>query len=152
MKPYKKLMDKINSEGVEEKEEVRADYGVDPSVIAHLIGLVFWSRDQTHYWHLQTDSEAIHTTLGGYYDGLLGLGDSLAEVLIGKLMARPTNKIVMQALLPLAEGSMIQDHLDTVNMQVAKYYSKFDDCESVKNILAEMQALILKTKFLLTLK
>jgi hypothetical protein len=97
MKHYNKLKESMKKEeSYEEKEEVTTEYkDSDPTVIAQLFGLMLWSRDQTHYWHLQTDIEAMHLTLGAYYDGLLIEADRLAEALIGR-MGRPTNKFLIQ--------------------------------------------------------
>ena len=47
--------------------------------ISKFIGSLFHSRTQAHIYHLQTDSFAVHMALGGYYEGIVPLIDSLVE-------------------------------------------------------------------------
>jgi len=48
------------------------------------IGTLFQSRNQSHIYHLQTTSYAKHIALNGYYDGIIGLVDSIVESYQGK--------------------------------------------------------------------
>lgn len=48
------------------------------------IGTLFQSRNQAHIYHLQTASYAKHIALNEYYDGIIGLIDSVAEGYQGK--------------------------------------------------------------------
>ena len=48
------------------------------------IGTLMQSRNQAHIFHLQTSSYSKHIALNGYYDGIIGLIDSIVESYQGK--------------------------------------------------------------------
>ena len=48
------------------------------------IGTLMQSRNQAHIFHLQTSSYSKHMALNGYYDGIIGLIDSIVESYQGK--------------------------------------------------------------------
>lgn len=48
------------------------------------IGTLMQSRNQAHIFHLQTSSYSKHIALNGYYDGIIGLVDSIVESYQGK--------------------------------------------------------------------
>jgi hypothetical protein len=149
MKHYEKLKSKAKASKMQE-EETRGELYEKASVLVPLLGLMFWTRDQTHYWHLQTRSEATHKTLNAYYDQIVDDLDRLSEVIMGKY-GRPSGTIKMRHIEDLVENSQILDHLCLVYDEIGKFYGEFNECESVKNILAEIQECINKTKYLLTL-
>jgi hypothetical protein len=76
-----KLFEEVKKRGLLEQEE-------KPSgELKDIISALFHSRNQTHIFHLQTDSQssfAEHTALGGYYDGIGDLIDGLVESYQGK--------------------------------------------------------------------
>lgn len=149
MEHYKKLVNKAK-ENVSKREELREDLNEKAQVGIDLLKLLFWSRDQTHLWHLQTRSEATHTTLNRYYTNILDLSDRLLEALMG-MYGRPTGGFKLNGIEGLVESSQIKDHLCMVNDELMNYYATFNDCESLKNILAECQEEINTVKYLLTL-
>ncbi|CAG7581456.1 MAG: putative transport protein [uncultured marine phage] len=51
---------------------------------AEFINRLFESREQTHVFHLQTDSNAEHLALQEYYEGILEHIDSLVEMYQGQ--------------------------------------------------------------------
>lgn len=53
-------------------------------MIGRLIALVFLSRELTHREHLRTRSFAAHSALGGFYEEIIGIADSLAEAYQGR--------------------------------------------------------------------
>lgn len=49
-----------------------------------LLATLFLSRDLAHRDHLKTQSYAQHVALGDFYDGIIDLADSLAEMYQGR--------------------------------------------------------------------
>lgn len=52
--------------------------------MSEFIGYLFLARDVTHSVHLNTRSYAKHVALQGFYEGIVGLADSLAEAYQGR--------------------------------------------------------------------
>ena len=76
-----KLFEEVKKRGLLEQEEKTS------GGLKDIISALFHSRNQTHIFHLQTDSQssfAEHTALGGYYDGIGDLIDGLVESYQGK--------------------------------------------------------------------
>ena len=76
-----KLFEEVKKRGLLEQEEKTS------GGLKDIISVLFHSRNQTHIFHLQTDSQssfAEHTALGGYYDGIGDLIDGLVESYQGK--------------------------------------------------------------------
>ena len=76
-----KLFEEVKKRGLLEQEEKTS------GGIKEIISVLFHSRNQTHIFHLQTDSQssfAEHMALGGYYDGIGDLIDGLVESYQGK--------------------------------------------------------------------
>jgi len=57
--------------------------------VGTFVSCLMFSRNQAHIFHLQSDSYAKHIALGEYYDGIVGLMDSLVETYQG------TNPVIM---------------------------------------------------------
>lgn len=51
---------------------------------AEMISILLHSRTQAHTFHLQTTSYAEHIALQGFYDGIVGLTDTIVESYQGK--------------------------------------------------------------------
>lgn len=49
------------------------------NAVGDFIGMLFYSRNAAHLMHLKTTSFAAHKALNDYYDGIVGIADSLAE-------------------------------------------------------------------------
>jgi hypothetical protein len=146
---YKDLVQKAKA-GKEEEMRSREEVGEKAVVVLEVLELLFWTRDQTHLWHLQTRNEATHNTLNMYYDGILENADRIAEVIIGQF-GRPKGGFKRRPLEGLVEISQMMEHLNSVYDGIGSYYAYFNESESIKNILAEIQESINKTKYLLTL-
>ena len=76
-----KLFEEVKKRGLLEQEEKTS------GGLKDIISVLFHSRNQTHIFHLQTDSQssfAEHMALGGYYDGIGDLIDGLVESYQGK--------------------------------------------------------------------
>lgn len=52
--------------------------------VAEIVGLLLAARTYAHLAHLKTPSYAQHEALGCFYDGIVGMADSIAEVAQGK--------------------------------------------------------------------
>ena len=53
-------------------------------MFAKFIAILFLSRDIAHRDHLDTGSDAQHRALGAFYESIIGLADSLAEMYIAR--------------------------------------------------------------------
>jgi DNA-binding ferritin-like protein len=118
-----------------------------------MIDMMFHTADQTHLWHLQTKSYALHMALGQYYDMIRESVDRLAEALMGYTGER-VNAVGKMPLQPLAGNDQVSKHV----MMVCKYcndlYSELKGKQGAEHILAiidDVKEGIAKTKYLLTL-
>ena len=79
---------------------------------AHIIAILFLSREQAHREHLKTKSYAQHVALGEFYEQIVGIADEFAETyqgLYGVLSDIP--------YLPASKGSIaavLEWHLATI--------------------------------------
>jgi hypothetical protein len=80
------MEDKIKKTVMEEakKRGLILEQESDKGDFVEMISLLFHSRTQAHTFHLQTESFAEHKALEGYYDGIVGLIDSITESYQGK--------------------------------------------------------------------
>ena len=53
-------------------------------MIEKLIGTMFLSREVAHREHLKTNRYSQHEALGGFYDSVVGMADTLAEAYQGR--------------------------------------------------------------------
>lgn len=118
------------------------------------LDMMFHSADQTHLWHLQTKSYAVHMALGGYYEGIRCGLDDVAEKCMGfkgiRLQARGGIKVI-----PFKDVAQIESHLNTIE----KFLSDLNDeimagnkkATHLVNAIDVIRELISKTKYLLTL-
>jgi hypothetical protein len=122
-----------------------------PEVISSMrpevyLGQFFQSRDIIHLAHLQTTSYSEHEALNKYYDGLLGLLDSMIESYFGCIGKRVNIKI------PASDYINAETHLKQFKEYVKKHRGVLGmDRTDVQNILDEIIALINKTLYLLSL-
>ena len=106
------------------------------------------SRDQVHYFHLQTESFAEHKALNEYYDNILELTDELIEVAQGEF-GRVKGKI--QITLEDYTKEVMDKHLNETLTCIRECRDNTDN-GALKSIYDDIEALIMKTKYLLTLK
>ena len=98
-------------------------------------------RTAFHSLHLATKSEPRHRALGDFYEGLVDLVDAYAEVymgLSGKIVEIPGTKPPTGT----AED-LLQEYLDAVREE----FDEGQEFEALKNILAEIEALVGRTTY-----
>ena len=121
----------------------------DYCACSHLLGILFHSRTQTHWWHLQTTSHALHVALGEYYNTVPDLADRFAEAYMGCYGMRPK---VNQEQYPLEDLVNPSIHFDMVQEAMMKVRSHIEEKGDLLNIVDEIIELVHKVKYLLTLK
>lgn len=114
--------------------------------------ILFHSRQQAHFWHLETKSFAEHKCLNEYYDGILELTDKLLETYLGKGKKIDFGKIRM-TFNTYSRERMIE-YFKKLARYVARCKKTMDKPSDgdVANIMDEILALINKTLYLLSLK
>lgn len=117
--------------------------------IDKIIGLLFMSRTMAHKAHLKVSgsgSYAAHSALGGFYDAIIGLTDSLAETAQGKYG--------LYDIPVVDEKGDVEDPLTMIETHLKMYQTlaKTIDDRCLQNIADEIEALfystIYKLKFL----
>lgn len=109
--------------------------------INDLIAMLFLARDVTHTVHLGTRSYAKHMALGGFYEAIIPLADSLAESWQGRngLMGK----------IPLQSPKASVDIVKFLEGQMADIeagrQSAVGDCSVLQNIVDEIVGLYLST-------
>lgn len=106
------------------------------------ISILFLSRDYAHSVHLNPRSGWEHEALGAFYEGIVPLADTFAEVWMG----RKLEKIGKIPTLVVKEGEpleVLKKHLDMV--QSAREFVKDDTVLS--NIADEIEQLYSHTLF-----
>ena len=79
---------------------------------AHIIAILFLSREQAHREHLKTKSYAAHVALGDFYTGIVDIADDFAETYQGLYGVLPDIPY-----LPASAGNMdvvLESHLATI--------------------------------------
>lgn len=100
----------------------------------------FAVRTAIHLAHFSTTSYAEHVALGEFYDGLLDLVDSYAEVymgLEGRVTSWPKATVPTSEPLKILKGYLKECVVDEM--------AEGHDSEALKNILAEIEALTART-------
>lgn len=109
---------------------------------ADFIGTLFLARDVAHSVHLNTRSFAKHKALGGFYEDVIDLADTLAEAYQGRhgligpislMSAKKTNNIL----------EFLEDQLSEIEEMRYKSFEKTDT--ALQNIIDEIVALYLST-------
>jgi len=109
--------------------------------IGKLIGVLFMSRTYAHMAHLKTGSYAKHVALGEFYDGIVGLADTLAEASQGKWGKLDIPYVELKGDIddPI---NALDTHLTMIdNMQ------KRCDVPFIDNIIQEVQSLYSSTLY-----
>ncbi|UCH46494.1 MAG: hypothetical protein JSU95_10200 [Betaproteobacteria bacterium] len=112
--------------------------------MADFIGALFLARDVTHSVHLNTRSYAKHQALGGFYEGIVGLADGLAESyqgrhgLIGPITLQSAKKT----------GNVVEFLEDSLaEIEKARYDVCDDDDTAIQNQIDEIVSLYLTTLY-----
>lgn len=125
------------------------------SKIDLFLDMMFHSADQTHLWHLQTDSYALHKALDDYYTGIRAGLDDVAEKAMGMLQKRlsATGK---PNLVDFKDTAQVMKHLEMVckyltdlNSEITK---KYPQATHIVNAIDVIRELVAQTKYLITLK
>ena len=108
-----------------------------------IISIAFLSRDIAHKEHLKTKSYAQHVALGSFYDGIIDIVDSLAEMYQGRygiISDVPT--------ISLKGGKNIADKLEMLMGMIEderKAYAQNDT--PIQNKIDELVGLYLTTLY-----
>ena len=103
--------------------------------IAELISLIFEARTNAHIFHLQSKSYAQHMALGSYYEGLLGLADSIAENYQGRYgIITKYPKVSINKTDPIKMIEEVRDWIDKNRKDVCKE-------SEIQNIIDELVSL-----------
>ena len=109
-----------------------------------LLAYLMHSRTQTHVFHLQTKSYAEHMALNGYYDGIVGLIDGMAESFQGK------NGIIEKydnfKLESYKDKDQLIKYFESLGKTVESLQSKFKDTY-IQNQVDTVSELIYSTKY-----
>lgn len=110
-------------------------------MIEQLIAKVFEARNAAHLEHWRTKSYAKHQALGGFYEGVIDIVDSLVECYQGNFG--------IIGKVPDVKQTHNEDCAACLNEQVAwiaKNRSKIaQEVDSLENIVDELTSLYLKT-------
>lgn len=117
-----------------------------------LMQLLSESEFQTHVWHLQTTAYSQHMALGGYYDEINGLKDSLIETYQGLHGVRISGNMDIKIDSTWTADKVIQYFKNLRTKLDGMYTNQYLSPGSLKNIMDEIIALVGKTEYLLTLK
>lgn len=100
-------------------------------------------RTATHAAHLTAGTYAIHMALDSFYTDIVDLIDEYAEVYAGTL--RPGADFSIPRRTPPAGSptALLSDYLDLIRDEAKEAH----ETEALKNILAEIEALTLRTLY-----
>jgi hypothetical protein len=112
-------------------------------MIGQFIAVLFLARELAHREHLRTKSYAQHMALGDFYEGVLGLTDSLAEAYQGR------NGIID---IPLLDNEFPGPGIQSMQAQLAWIEKNRDaavgkDERALQNIVDEIVNLYLSTLY-----
>ena len=146
----KQEFEETKAEDSEETYEEEKEEKEETNEMEHLhmsLTTLLKSRDQAHYFHLQTESFAEHKALNDYYDAILDLTDELIETAQGEY-GRVKGKI--EITLEDYSSEAIVKHLDETLECIRNCRENIDN-NGIVNVYDDIETLILKTKYLLTL-
>jgi hypothetical protein len=112
-----------------------------------LIGKLKQAEALTHYWHLRTKSYAKHMALGGFYEGLQGLTDAIAEAVVGKYGL----EIEIPQSISLAKPEDHEAYLKELGSFVDSYIVMYNKDLELQDYLLDIRNLINKTLYLFRL-
>lgn len=104
---------------------------------------LFHARTTAHILHLKTKSYAAHKALNDFYDGIIPLADSLAEVYQGDY---GIIEDYPPKYTPYADGVSLMDSLLSA-IKETRYQVCDEDDTYLQNIIDEIVALINSTKY-----
>ena len=118
-----------------------------------LFKLLFGTRDQIHYWHLQTASYSEHVALNELYDSLLASADAIMEGFHGAYESKLVGAVTIE--LKDYQGnkdvaSYLKEFKETFNTFREQFST--DQKPNLVNLSDDVIQQIDKTVYLLTLK
>lgn len=112
-----------------------------------LIGKLKQAEVLTHYWHLRTKSYARHLALGGFYEGLQGLTDGIAEACMGK----HGTLIDIPSAIKLDKPEDHEAYLQELGTFIDSYITMYNKELDIQDHLLDIRNLINKTLYLFSL-
>ena len=133
---------------VVEEVKVKTDKECDPGLEA--MKIAFEARATTHYWHLQTTSQATHDVLGKFYTSLVEEIDEFLEGFIGAYGRFRGNVELEIKSLPGEEAPIL--YMEELYTKFMKIYenSKVQIRPHLAHSIREILELIGKTAYQLT--
>lgn len=120
---------------------------------ANFVLSLFAVRDQAHMFHWQTNSIAQHEALGEFYEDFIEKTDDLIENIMGK-MGRPSlaqGTITISGYSDTELAQFIKDATNVLSIQLPQFVEA-EGNEEIFNIAQELQSLINKLSYLITLE
>lgn len=112
-----------------------------------MLAILFLSRDVAHREHLSTESYATHVALGGFYEEVISLADSLAEAYQGRTGKKIGN-------IPYYSNPSKADIRTTLTKLLARVEEERKTCckddTAIQNLIDEIVSLFLSTIYKLT--
>jgi len=122
-------------------------------MINKFIALLFLSRDYAHRAHLKTESHAEHMALGGFYEDLTELVDTLSETTQGWLLSRGIQTRLDIPYMSHEEDGKQPSEVLASHMTLIQGTRKeaFANASHLQNIVDEIVALYCSTLYKLSL-
>lgn len=111
--------------------------------LTEVISTLFLSREQAHRAHLKTKSYAQHMALGDFYEAVIDLADTFAEVAQGTYGILPD--IPYKPPVKGAIAAVLEAHLEAIEDQKPEFDQLCDG--PLLNIVDEIGALYAKTLY-----
>lgn len=116
--------------------------------VNYICSILMWAKLQFHISHIQTSSFAQHEAMGKFYEGITDLADEITECLLGRLGGRLANirSLPIDTMQPLNGIEKMIIFADQLFM-----FGNSRNYQDIANLAAELQQLINKTKYRLSL-
>lgn len=114
-----------------------------------MLELLFYTKAQVHYWHLQTSIKSEHDALGTYYEFIEEKSDAVLEAFQG-VYGKMSGDLNFQ-LKSYSEGCA-KPHLVMVKEQLALIRKTLEGQEGLQSMIDEISTQIDSTQYMLTLK
>lgn len=135
------------SRGVDDTEEKKST-----CLCSEVLSLFFWSRDQTHVWHLQTENKSEHKLLQNHYEALVDFADRFAETYMGHFPdARDTIKVTRSKEIGEYTDKCTHEHFAELTKEIDKIREKAEK-PSLINIIDDIDEHLNKCLYLTTLR
>ena len=131
-----------------EKNKSKQDQ--DPGLL--VMQLAFEARANTHYWHLQTTSQATHEVLKKFYEGIIDEVDEFLESYIGAYGRFRGNVNLEVQSLPGEEAPALYMEEMYTKFHAAMKHPKVESRPDLVHAVEEILELIAKISYQLTLK